>query len=455
MFNGYYAPDRILLVSVGRISPEKNFEFLLKILKRFPQAFLCIVGDGPYRERLEPLFPKNQTHFIGFLQGEQLAAAYASADYFIYASISETFGQVYLEAMSSGIPIVAAEGQQMKEFFINGIHGYTWKPEDVDSACKALNNAIRDRNILAQNCRSNALNHSWNSAANQIADVYETLSSNSSKTEAIANTQETSRPLCHLFSVVAKSVSILGRGTYYFSVWLFTMILALLFMAPFMKVSKPSKESLEKTESKKYSLNTTTDTALLNHCEQKKKKKNKKNKTKNRSKLNTFDENSMLFKSVSSKRNSSSSSTSSGISSSSTSSSKRSSTSSSRDLSRDSSISDKHANTNTFDCNLKNVTSSSTLLMNESKQTVNNNCDFWKLFMCIYTTSTNSILCKHANKNSLYSILTSLSAFFISILLLLMTVIYTIVNTTGLVATTSAAVAVTVGASSPSSSTNL
>ena len=46
---------------------------------------------------------------MGFLQGRELAAAYASADYFVYASVSETFGQVYLEAMSSGVPVVAAE----------------------------------------------------------------------------------------------------------------------------------------------------------------------------------------------------------------------------------------------------------------------------------------------------------------------------------------------------------
>lgn len=97
MFNGHYASDKILLVSVGRLSPEKHFEFLLNILNRFPNVFLCIVGGGPYKESLEPLFPSDRTYFIGFLQGEDLAAAYASADYFVYASLSETFGQVYLE----------------------------------------------------------------------------------------------------------------------------------------------------------------------------------------------------------------------------------------------------------------------------------------------------------------------------------------------------------------------
>ena len=52
---------------------------------------------------------------------------YASADYFIYASVSETFGQVYLEAMASGTPVIAAEGGQLKEFFINSEHGYLWQ----------------------------------------------------------------------------------------------------------------------------------------------------------------------------------------------------------------------------------------------------------------------------------------------------------------------------------------
>ncbi len=109
MFNGHSDKDRVLLLSVGRLSPEKNFEFLLGLLAEFPQAFLCIVGDGPYKESLRPIFPPEQTHFMGFLQGAQLAAAYASADFFVYASVSETFGQVYLEAMSSGVPVVAAE----------------------------------------------------------------------------------------------------------------------------------------------------------------------------------------------------------------------------------------------------------------------------------------------------------------------------------------------------------
>ena len=195
MFNGNYSPEKILLVSVGRLSPEKNFEFLIKLLEKFPQTFLCVVGDGPYRCSLEPLFPRKQAYFIGFLQGEELAAAYASADYFVYASVSETFGQVYLEAMSCGTPIVAAEGNQMKEFFIDGVHGFTWEPMNVDSAVNALSKALNDRNILSQNCRSNALNHSWNLAAHQIADVYSSLINKKVRFDLFSKQRNNSRNL--------------------------------------------------------------------------------------------------------------------------------------------------------------------------------------------------------------------------------------------------------------------
>ena len=205
MFNGHYSPEKILLVSVGRLSPEKNFEFLLKILDRFPQTFLCIVGGGPYKESLEPLFPPDRAYFMGFLQGEELASAYASADYFVYASVSETFGQVYLEAMSSGVPVVSAEGKQMKEFFVNGVHGFTWKPNDLESAVKALSNAINNREILAQNCRSNALNHSWSLAANQIADIYSSISKK--KTKQVSKFKR----ICE----------IAWKSVYYLSIWLY------------------------------------------------------------------------------------------------------------------------------------------------------------------------------------------------------------------------------------------
>jgi hypothetical protein len=185
---------------------------------------------------LLPLFPASRTHFIGFLQGAELAAVYASADYFVYASVSETFGQVYLEAMSSGTPIIAAEGQQMKEFFVNGKHGYTWQPGSVSGAIEAYKKTKNDREAIAEECRKSALNHSWDAAANQIADVYKSLVP---KTKH--STDERS------FFYLRKSLS----SVYYLSIWLFEMILVLLFMVPFMKVSKPVNNEIDGSNNKK------------------------------------------------------------------------------------------------------------------------------------------------------------------------------------------------------------
>lgn len=220
MFNGNYSPNKILLVSVGRISPEKNFDFLLNIIKKFPQTFLCVVGDGPYKSSLKPLFPSDRAHFMGFLQGEELASAYASADLFVYASMSETFGQVYLEAMSCGVPVVAAEGHQMKEFFVNGVHGYTWKSDELKAAYEAVEKGICERDILADNCRLNALNHSWNCSADQITQIYNKFK---------------------LYKQQRGWMRVTYRAIKYFGFWIYLIIL-LLTIAPFVKVIKPAHE---------------------------------------------------------------------------------------------------------------------------------------------------------------------------------------------------------------------
>jgi glycosyltransferase involved in cell wall biosynthesis len=221
-----------LFLCVGRISPEKNFEFLSLVLERIPdKTFLCIVGDGPYRHALEPLFPIDRVYFFGYLGGEELASAYASADYFIYASVSETFGQVYLEAMASGTPVIAAEGGQLKEFFINSEHGYLWEPDNLDSAEEAVCLAMKNRDYLSIKARQQALKHSWDSAADQLNSVYYDARN---KTEI---TKETNLLI------------IFFRVIYYGFIWCICILLALLLMAPFVKVSSPRSSPTQNNNS--------------------------------------------------------------------------------------------------------------------------------------------------------------------------------------------------------------
>jgi glycosyltransferase involved in cell wall biosynthesis len=237
MFGNYnnYSEEQMdsitLFLCVGRISPEKNFEFLSLVLERVPsQTFLCIIGDGPYRQALEPIFPKDRVHFFGYLGGEELASAYASADYFIYASISETFGQVYLEAMASGTPVIAAEGGQLKEFFLVGEHGYLWEPDNLDSAEDAIRLAMQNRDYLSMKARQQALKHSWDSASDQLNDIYY----DAAKRHKHQGKDQT-----------MYSITYLCRKLYYGLIWGLCMLLALLLMAPFVQVSSPKSKTTQ------------------------------------------------------------------------------------------------------------------------------------------------------------------------------------------------------------------
>ena len=93
---------RPIFLTCGRIAVEKNLEAFLTL--DLPGSKV-VVGEGPERARLAARFP--EAHFLGELQGMALAAAYASADAFIFPSLSDTFGLVLLEALASGLPVAA------------------------------------------------------------------------------------------------------------------------------------------------------------------------------------------------------------------------------------------------------------------------------------------------------------------------------------------------------------
>ncbi len=95
-------PHKPLLLFVGRVCAEKNIASLRACSRPIPDLRLAIVGDGPIRGELEKHFRNTPTHFAGYLRGEALAAAFASADLFVMPSETETLGLVLLEAMASG-----------------------------------------------------------------------------------------------------------------------------------------------------------------------------------------------------------------------------------------------------------------------------------------------------------------------------------------------------------------
>ncbi|HVI53850.1 MAG TPA: glycosyltransferase family 1 protein [Luteibacter sp.] len=123
-------PDTPVMLSVGRVAPEKNLHVVIEayraLARRVPEARCVIVGDGPGRAALEAANP--DVIFAGTRRGDVLAAFYASADLFVFPSLTETFGNVVLEAMSSGLPVVAYAEAAAREFIRNGQNGIRIAP---------------------------------------------------------------------------------------------------------------------------------------------------------------------------------------------------------------------------------------------------------------------------------------------------------------------------------------
>ncbi|GAB2549599.1 glycosyltransferase family 4 protein [Rhodanobacter koreensis] len=115
-----------VVLYVGRIAPEKNLELAVQafraIQQRIPRARYVWVGDGPARAALEAAHP--DFIFAGVQRGEALAKHVASADLFPFPSLSETFGNVILEALAAGLPVVAYAEGAAREHLIDGVNGY-------------------------------------------------------------------------------------------------------------------------------------------------------------------------------------------------------------------------------------------------------------------------------------------------------------------------------------------
>lgn len=129
----------LVVAHVGRLAPEKNLSLLLTtfdaIRKYAPSARLLLVGDGPSRKRLEQQHPEHL--FAGMRHGEDLAAHYASADLFLFPSLTETYGNVTLEALASGLPVVAYRMAAAAELIRHGDNGMLADPGVGDQFVRA------------------------------------------------------------------------------------------------------------------------------------------------------------------------------------------------------------------------------------------------------------------------------------------------------------------------------
>jgi glycosyltransferase involved in cell wall biosynthesis len=179
---GIHTNSDALLLYVGRLSAEKQIERIRPVLDALPQARLALVGDGPHRQQLERVFAGSATTFVGYLGGEELAGAYASADAFVFPSSTETLGLVLLEAMAAGSPVVAARRGGIPDIVSDGLNGCLYEPDGADDGAASLIAATtrllgnaEQRQALRLEARLEAERWGWAAATEQLRSYYRKL----------------------------------------------------------------------------------------------------------------------------------------------------------------------------------------------------------------------------------------------------------------------------------------
>lgn len=169
-------PDDLAVLHVGRLAAEKNLGLLVKAFKALQQAHpqrrmrLILVGDGPLRASLQAQLP--EALFCGLQRGETLAEHYASGDLFLFPSLSETFGNVVLEALASSLGVVAFDQAAAAQHIHHGHNGLLARPGDEAGFCEAACELLGDAEVL-RHIRLNARRHASHLSWDDIVALFE------------------------------------------------------------------------------------------------------------------------------------------------------------------------------------------------------------------------------------------------------------------------------------------
>jgi glycosyltransferase involved in cell wall biosynthesis len=166
--------DALVVMYVGRIAPEKNLPLVLeafeRIKSRLPSSRLVLVGDGPLRPNLLQRHPEHI--FAGVRRDEDLAVHYASGDLFLFPSVTETFGNVTVEAMASGLAVVTYDYAAGREHIEHGHSGLLVPFDDAPSFIQMSLDLATDRTLverLRHNARAAAERIDWN----EVIDAFD------------------------------------------------------------------------------------------------------------------------------------------------------------------------------------------------------------------------------------------------------------------------------------------
>jgi glycosyltransferase involved in cell wall biosynthesis len=182
--------DDLVVISVGRLAPEKGLALFASAAHSMqavdPRIRVVVVGDGPRRAALQRRNP--DFHFAGARVGEDLAAHYASADVFLFPSTTETFGNVVLEAMASGLAVVAYDDAAARQHLVHAESGLLAPREDARMFTHLAEFLARDpalRHALGKEARRVSKAVPWDEKLPELeAALLEAVSNPSARTRA-------------------------------------------------------------------------------------------------------------------------------------------------------------------------------------------------------------------------------------------------------------------------------
>jgi len=173
----------INLIYVGDFSKNKNIDTSINVAKELKElgynVNFTIVGDGGgYEDKTKKLAKINKDIvklYARIDDREKLLNMYRKSDIFIMPSFHETFGLVYAEAMSQGLPILYTKGQGIDEYFKDGTVGYSVNPKNVNDIVKKIEMTIHNYNRISKNCYNLVDNFSWDKIAKIYQDTYTSI----------------------------------------------------------------------------------------------------------------------------------------------------------------------------------------------------------------------------------------------------------------------------------------
>lgn len=176
--NSIVSEGRIKLLFVGQIIKRKNVLKIIEATKVLEKKYnekieLLLVGEKLDEKYFKELSRNGDFKHIPYLDKETLMSYYREADVFVMPSLTETFGLVYAEAMSQGLPIIYTKGQGFDRQFNDGEVGYSVDPHNEFDIAKKIDKVIKNKEIISKKCIDYSDKFNWNVIGQTYKDIYQ------------------------------------------------------------------------------------------------------------------------------------------------------------------------------------------------------------------------------------------------------------------------------------------